>query len=98
MKKIAVFASGSGTNFQAIIDAIKEGALEAQIEILICDRKGAKCIQRAESAGIPTFVFSAKEHISTFILSEKLNQISMFPFLYTKETFRVLKLNRYQSI
>jgi phosphoribosylglycinamide formyltransferase 1 len=62
MKKIAVFASGSGTNFQAIIDAISEGALEAQIEILICDRKGAKCIQRAESAGIPTFVFSAKDY------------------------------------
>ena len=34
MKKIAVFASGSGTNFQAIIDAIKEGALEAQIGLL----------------------------------------------------------------
>ena len=48
MKKIAVFASGSGTNFQAIIDAINEGALEAQIEILICDRIGAKCISRAE--------------------------------------------------
>ena len=30
MKKIAVFASGSGTNFQAIMDAIKVGALEAQ--------------------------------------------------------------------
>ncbi|HVH95434.1 MAG TPA: phosphoribosylglycinamide formyltransferase, partial [Bacillus sp. (in: firmicutes)] len=27
-----------------------------------CDRKGAKCIQRAESAGIPTFVFSAKDY------------------------------------
>jgi phosphoribosylglycinamide formyltransferase-1 len=33
MKKIAVFASGSGTNFQAIIDAIDAGALEAQIEM-----------------------------------------------------------------
>ena len=48
MKKIAVFASGNGSNFQAIIDAINEGALEAQIEILVCDRKGAKCIERAE--------------------------------------------------
>ena len=63
MKKIAVFASGSGTNFQAIIDAINAGALEAQIEILICDRKGAKCISRAETAGIPTFAFSAKDYV-----------------------------------
>ncbi len=30
MKKIAVFASGSGTNFQAIIDAIEAGKLDAQ--------------------------------------------------------------------
>lgn len=62
MKKIAVFASGSGTNFQAIMDAIKVGALEAQIGILICDRQGAMCIERAESEGIPTFAFSAKDY------------------------------------
>ncbi|MCQ6277020.1 phosphoribosylglycinamide formyltransferase [Bacillus sp. V3B] len=62
MKKIAVFASGSGTNFQAIIDAIKEGALEAHIGLLICDRKGAQCLKRAELEGIPTFAFSAKDY------------------------------------
>ncbi|WP_394235709.1 phosphoribosylglycinamide formyltransferase [Niallia oryzisoli] len=62
MKKIAVFASGSGTNFQAINDAIKDGKLEAQIGLLVCDRKGAMCIKRAESENIPTFVFTAKEY------------------------------------
>jgi phosphoribosylglycinamide formyltransferase 1 len=62
MKKIAVFASGSGTNFQAIIDSINEGSLEAQVGLLICDRKGAECIKRAESEGIPTFSFSAKDY------------------------------------
>ncbi|HVI20469.1 MAG TPA: formyltransferase family protein, partial [Bacillus sp. (in: firmicutes)] len=41
MKKIAVFASGSGTNFQAIIDAIKDGTREAHIGLLVCDHKGA---------------------------------------------------------
>jgi len=62
MKKIAVFASGSGTNFQAIIDSINEGSLEAQVGLLICDHKGAECIKRAESEGIPTFSFSAKDY------------------------------------
>lgn len=64
MKKIAVFASGSGTNFQAIIDAVKSGSLDAQIGLLVCDRVGAKCIQRAESEEIPTFVFTAKNYES----------------------------------
>lgn len=64
MKKIAVFASGSGTNFQAIIDAIKNGELAAQIGLLVCDRVGARCIQRAEAEGIPTFVFTAKNYES----------------------------------
>ncbi|WP_071396356.1 phosphoribosylglycinamide formyltransferase [Bacillus tuaregi] len=62
MKKIAVFASGSGTNFQAINDAIKDGKLEAQINLLVCDRKGAMCIKRAETENIPAFVFTAKEY------------------------------------
>ena len=62
MKKIAVFASGSGTNFQAIVDAVKSGAMEASIELLVCDKKGAYCLERAEAAGIPTFTFTAKEH------------------------------------
>ena len=62
MKKIAVFASGSGTNFQAIIDAIKSGALEASLQLLVCDHKDAYCLKRAEAAGIPTFTFTAKEY------------------------------------
>lgn len=62
MKKIAVFASGSGTNFQAIIDAIKDGSLEAHIGLLVCDHKGAGCMKRAEAEGIPTFAFSAKDY------------------------------------
>lgn len=64
MKKIAVFASGSGTNFQAIIDAVHNGELACEISLLVCDKPGAKCIERAELAGIPVFVFSAKDYNS----------------------------------
>ena len=38
MKKIAVFASGSGSNFQALVDAIKAGKLEAEICLVVCDK------------------------------------------------------------
>jgi phosphoribosylglycinamide formyltransferase-1 len=62
MKKIAVFASGSGTNFQAIIDAIKSGAVDASIQLLVCDHKEAYCVKRAEVENVPTFTFTAKEY------------------------------------
>jgi phosphoribosylglycinamide formyltransferase 1 len=62
MKKIAVFASGSGTNFQAIVDSVQKGELEAEIGLLVCDKKGAFCLERASLADIPTFVFTAKDY------------------------------------
>ncbi len=62
MKKIAVFASGSGTNFQAIIEAIKSGNLQAEICVLICDKQNAYAIERAKANGIATFVFNPKDY------------------------------------
>lgn len=64
MRKIAVFASGSGSNFQAIMDAIHEGKLLAQITLLVCDKQNAFAIERAVKAGIPCFVFQAKQYSS----------------------------------
>lgn len=64
MRKIAVFASGSGSNFQAIIDAVKENQLSCEVVMLVCDKPGAYCIERAEQAGVPTFVISPKDFAS----------------------------------
>ena len=64
MKKVAIFASGSGTNFQAIADAIKADKLSAIIKLLVCDRPGAYSIERAIKENIPSFIFSAKEYAS----------------------------------
>jgi phosphoribosylglycinamide formyltransferase 1 len=64
MKNIAIFASGSGTNFQAIVDAVKNGIVPARVALLVCDKPGAKVIERAERERIPTFVFSPKDYNS----------------------------------
>ncbi|MEW5323178.1 phosphoribosylglycinamide formyltransferase [Geobacillus thermoleovorans] len=64
MKRLAVFASGSGTNFQAIVDAAKRGDLPAEIALLVCDRPEAKVIERAARENVPTFVFSPKDYPS----------------------------------
>ena len=56
MKGFAVMASGRGSNFQALIDAMKEGTLPACCLRLITDNPSAYAIERAEKAGIPVTV------------------------------------------
>lgn len=53
-KRLAVLASGGGTNLQAIIDAIQENRLDAEICLVAGNRPGAGAFTRAEAAGIPT--------------------------------------------
>lgn len=61
--RIAVFASGSGSNFQALVDAVQAGELDGvSIELLVCDRPSAKVVERAQRAGIDTFVFRPKQY------------------------------------
>ncbi|WP_318506042.1 phosphoribosylglycinamide formyltransferase [Bacillus sp. T3] len=62
MKNIAVFASGNGSNFQAIIDAVSEQKLDATIKLLVCDKPGAYAVERAKAAGIDFFEFRAKDY------------------------------------
>jgi phosphoribosylglycinamide formyltransferase-1 len=53
MLKLALFGSGSGTNCQAIIDAIEAGALDAQIRCVLSDVEEAFILERARRHGIP---------------------------------------------
>ncbi|HET8866278.1 MAG TPA: phosphoribosylglycinamide formyltransferase [Gracilimonas sp.] len=58
MKNIVVFASGSGTNFQSIIDAVDRGEITASIAGLITDKDNIGALQRAETHNIPTCIIS----------------------------------------
>jgi phosphoribosylglycinamide formyltransferase-1 len=51
-KRIAVIASGRGSNFQAILDAIRDGKVPAECTALITDNPDAYAIERAKKAGI----------------------------------------------
>ena len=55
-KRIAVLASGRGSNFQSVIEAIQQGKIPAFCVALITDNPGAYAIKRAEKAGIPVKV------------------------------------------
>lgn len=63
--KLVVFISGSGTNLQAIMDAIAEGVLDAEIGLVVSNRKAAYGLTRAENAGIPTFYFPLKPYLDS---------------------------------
>ncbi len=52
-ERIAVFASGGGTNLQALIDHFAESDA-AEVALVISDRAEARALQRAREAGIPT--------------------------------------------
>lgn len=60
LKKIAVFASGSGSNFQAIIDAATQGNLPAQLCGLVASRESIGALQRAAQHNIPSAIISRK--------------------------------------
>jgi len=62
--KVAVFASGNGSNFQALADGARDGRIDADIRLLVCDKSGAHVIRRAEAAGIETYVFRPRDYPS----------------------------------
>ncbi len=53
--KIGAIASGSGSNFEAIVNACEKGILKkkATVEVLICNKAGAYCMERAKNHNIP---------------------------------------------
>ncbi len=56
---LAVFISGGGTDLQSIIDAVKAGALDADIRLVLSNKPDAYGLVRAQNAGIPTAVISS---------------------------------------
>ena len=64
MKRLAVFASGNGTNFEAIVSAAERGELPARVVLLVCDRPGVRVVERAAAHGVETLAFAPKEYAS----------------------------------
>lgn len=60
--KFAVFASGNGTNLQAIIDAIKAGEVTAELALVFSNTSKAYALQRAKEANIPTLCLISKDY------------------------------------
>lgn len=59
--RIVVLLSGSGSNLQALIDACLDSDYGVEVVAVGADRPGIKGLQRAEDAGIPTFVHRVRD-------------------------------------
>lgn len=70
MKKLAVLISGSGTNLQALIDAIQAGELAAQIVVVVSNRREAYGLVRAQRAGLPSLYFPLKPYLEAGLSRE----------------------------
>ncbi len=75
-KKIIVLVSGSGTNLQAVIDAIKTNEIEnVEISMVISNKQDAFALKRAEKEGIPTCFINPKEFSDNTQYDKKLTEI-----------------------
>lgn len=61
-RRIVVLISGSGTNLQALLDAISAGQLNAEIVLVVSNRRAAYGLARAEQANVPTLYFPLKPY------------------------------------
>jgi phosphoribosylglycinamide formyltransferase 1 len=73
-KRVAVFASGNGSNLQAIIDSENE-ACPYTVELVVCDNPEAFAIVRAEKAKKNTFVFQPKQYANKEMFEREILQV-----------------------
>ncbi len=69
---IAVFASGRGSNFQAILNAIQRGRLPARVTLLMSNKSNAGALELARTHGIPALYLSPLQFSSEEVYADRL--------------------------
>jgi len=81
--KLGVLGSGSGSNMQAILDAIEDGSLDAEIVLVMSDHPDAYILERARKAGIAAEVIDCGGYKTKFpdesqsAVAEKLKSLGV---------------------
>ena len=70
--KLGVLISGSGTNLQAIIDAVEAGKIDGEIVLVISNASKAYALERAKNHGIPAMFISKKQAGSTEAFNDQI--------------------------
>jgi len=68
---LGVIGSGSGSNFQALLDAIDDGRLDAKVAVVLSDNPGARILERARERGIRAETIDCGGHATLFPKNEQ---------------------------
>lgn len=73
MKRMAIFASGNGSNFEALVNAYRDGKLQAEPVLCVTDKPGAGVVERSTRLGVPLLLltpshFASKREFELYIL------------------------------
>ena len=92
MKRIAVLVSGGGTNLQALIDAKAAGKIpQGEFAAVISSSPDAYALQRAEKAGIPSFIIDRKDYgsnqemtvaLTALLKQQQIDLVVLAGFMY----------------
>jgi phosphoribosylglycinamide formyltransferase 1 len=64
LRTLGVLVSGRGSNLQAILDAVREGSLDARVGVVVSNHAGAEGLERARTAGVAARVVSHEDYRS----------------------------------
>jgi phosphoribosylglycinamide formyltransferase 1 len=73
--KLGILASGSGSNFEAIAQAIATHQLAAQVEVMIYNNPDAKALQRAQNHHIPAQLLNHRDYPSREALDQAIADV-----------------------
>ena len=68
--RLTIFISGNGTNLQAVLDAVDHHEIDAEVALVVSNRKAAYGLVRAQQAGVPTLYFPLKPYNDTGLSRE----------------------------
>ena len=92
MKRIAVLASGGGTNLQAVMDACERGEIAGEVALVVVNRKAAYARERAKAKGIKTKYLNKTQFDSPEAMDKAMLE------LFREEKIDVVVLAGYLSI
>ena len=81
MLKIAVLISGRGSNFKAIQENIEAGKLDAEIKIVISNKKEAKGLEFAKESNIPTLVSRDESEIISKLKDMRIDLVCLAGYM-----------------
>ncbi len=73
--RIAIMASGGGSNLQALLDAWRSGQLTgADVKLVVSDKEDAKALERARTAGVPSLFLDPSQYPDRVAFDEELTR------------------------